>query len=113
MTDLLKKIQNQPKHIKKIIFWVTVIIVGTLFLFTFIYSLKARIEAIRPEKIFEQYKPPTFEEDLNKIPKIEVPEFPETEISEEEFKELLEKQTEEELKAEGKTGEEALSPENS
>lgn len=86
--SFLKKIQDQPKRIRKIIFWVIVIIVGTIFVFTFIYSLKVRIEAIKPRKIFEQFKPSTFEEDLKRMPKIEMPEFPE--LSEEELKALEE-----------------------
>ena len=90
MISFLKKIQDQPKSTRKIIFWIIVIIIGTIFLFTFIYSLKIRIETINPRKIFEQYKPPTFEEDLKKIPKIEIPEFPEIELSEEALKELEE-----------------------
>ena len=88
MVSFLKKIQDQPKHTRKIIFWVIVIVIGTIFLFTFIYSLKTRIEKIRPREIFQQYKPPTFEEDLKSIPKMEIPEFPK--LSEEELKQLEE-----------------------
>lgn len=110
MINFLKKIQDQPKRIRKIIFWVIVIIIGIFFLFTFIYSLKARIEAIKPREIFKQYRPPSFEEDLKKIPKIEAPELPETELSEEELKEL-EKAIEEELKAREEAKEESSIPE--
>lgn len=88
MISFLKKIQNQPKHIRKIIFWVTIIIIGIILLLTWIQGVKTRIKEVEPRKMFEQLKPSTFGEDLENIPKIELPEFPE--ISEEEFKKLEE-----------------------
>lgn len=89
--SFLKKIQDQPKHIRKIIFWVIIIFLGIIFFFTWFYSLKGRLEEAKKREIFEQLKPPKFEEQLKTIPKIETPKLPE--LSEEELKKL-----EEELK---------------
>ncbi|HDZ54759.1 MAG TPA: hypothetical protein ENI19_00745 [Candidatus Nealsonbacteria bacterium] len=86
--NILARIQNQPKHIRKIIFWVTIVIIGIILLLTWIQGVKTRIKEVEPRKMFEQLKPSTFGEDLENIPKIELPEFPE--ISEEEFKKLEE-----------------------
>jgi len=85
--NFLKKIQEQPEHIRKIIFWTVVIIVGVIFLFTWIYSLKIKIEEAKQQKVLEQLKPPKFEEELN-LPQVEMPEIPE--LSEEELKQLEE-----------------------
>jgi len=80
----LKKLQEQPKTVRKIIFWVIVIILAITFLFTWLGSTKTRIETAKQEKIFDQFKPPNFES----VPKVEVPKFPE--LSEEELKQLEE-----------------------
>lgn len=86
--NILARIQNQPKHIRKIIFWITIVIIGIILLLAWVQGVKTRIGGVEPRKMFEQLKPPTFGEDLENIPKIELPEFPE--ISEEEFKKLEE-----------------------
>ena len=65
--NFLKGIQEQPKHIRKIIFWTIVVILGVFFLFTWIESVKVRIEGAKQEKIFEK--------DIEAFPKIEMPEF--------------------------------------
>lgn len=89
--NILKKILDQPKYIRKIIFWIIVITLGILFLFAWFQGLKTRIEQAKQEKVFEQLKPPKLKEELESFPKIEMPKFPE--LSEEEMKQL-----EEELK---------------
>lgn len=85
--SFLKKIQEKPEPIRKIIFWIIVIFLGIVFLIIWIYSVKTRLEATRGQRIFEQLRPPKFEEKLE-FPKIEIPK-----LSEEELKKL-----EEELK---------------
>lgn len=84
----LKRIQDQPKYIRKIIFWIIIITLGIIFLFAWFQGLKARLEQAKQEKAFEQLKPPGLEEELESFPKVEMPEFPE--LTEEEIKQLEE-----------------------
>ena len=89
--NFLKKIQNQPEGTRKIFLWIIIIILGFAFLFAWVQSLKQRLEGTQGQSIWEELKPPQFEEKVKNLPKIEIPEFPE--IGEEELKAL-----EEELK---------------
>jgi len=86
--SFLKKIQDQPKNVRKAIFWVTITIVGAIFLFAWVQVFKARVEQAREKNLLDQYKLPGFEEGLKDLPKIETPEIPE--FTEEELKALEE-----------------------
>jgi cell division protein FtsN len=86
--NILKKIQEQPKGVRKVIFWTIIIILGIFFLFAWVENIKVRVEQAKQERVLEKLKPPEFEENLRPIPKIEVPKFPE--LSEEELKKLEE-----------------------
>jgi hypothetical protein len=88
MTNFLGKIQNQPKHIRKIIFWVIVISLGITFFLTWIYLLKARLEGAKGENFFENFSPSQTNQEWQNIPKIETPTLPD--ISEEEWNKLEE-----------------------
>lgn len=84
--------QEQPKNVRKIIFWILVVILAVLFLLIWIESIKTRIEATKEGNLWEQFKPP----EVENIPKVETPQFPE--FTEEELKmleEALQKEIEE------------------
>jgi len=75
--SFLKKIQEQPRHIRKIIFWVIVVFLGIIFFIIWFYSTKERLEEAKEKKLFEQLKLPKIEEQLKTIPKVETPNSPE------------------------------------
>lgn len=77
--DILRRIQNQPEHIRKIIFWAIIIFLGLVLLFTWIQGLKTRLEEAKERRLFEELKPPKFEEELKSMPRIEIPKFEEIE----------------------------------
>lgn len=84
INDLIKKLQNQPEHIRKTILWVTVIVVGLGLFFWWIDIVKKRIENIKKEQFKETIGIPQLEERLKEIPNIKIP------VNEEEFKKLEE-----------------------
>ena len=87
--SILKKIQEQPVYIRKIIFWVIVSLLTIAFLFFLIESIKVRVGQAGQKNFFNESNFPEFEEDLNNLPKIgPPPEIPE--LSEEEQKQLEE-----------------------
>lgn len=89
--NFLKKIQNQPEGTRKIFLWIIIIILGFAFLFVWVQGLRQRLKGAQGQSVWEELRPPQFEEKVKNLPKIEIPGFPE--ISEEELKAL-----EEELK---------------
>ena len=86
--DIIKKIQNQPEGIRKIILWSIVVFLGFIFLFLWIQSLRLRLEATKERNIFEELKLPKFEEKIKNLPGTELPESPS--LNEEELKRLEE-----------------------
>ena len=86
--DIIKKIQNQPEGIRKIILWSIVVFLGFIFLFLWIQSLRLRLEATKERNIFEALKLPKFEEKIKNLPGTELPESPS--LNEEELKRLEE-----------------------
>ena len=96
--SFLKKIQDQPKNVRKAVFWVIVILIGIIFLFAWVQAFKARIGQSKLQKSFDQLKPPSLDETMKNFPSVEMPKFPD--ISEEEWKDL-EKQYEQEQKNPG------------
>lgn len=94
--SFLKKIQDQPKNVRKAIFWVVVIIIGSIFLFSFAQTFKMRIESTKQKNIFEDWNAQGLNKTFENMPKIETPKMPE--LTEEELKALeeAEKQIQEE-----------------
>lgn len=89
--NFLKNIQEQPEHVRKIILWTVVIILGALFLFVWIQSIEIRVQEVKQEdETFKEFKPPDFNESLKNIPAIEMPEL--LDLSEEELNQLLEEE---------------------
>lgn len=94
----LEKLQKLPEGQRKIILWSVTIIIGLLFFVFYFQNLKLRLKNIREEEIREQLKIPEFQEKLKELPKIEIPEIEIPEISEEEWEEMKEGLSEEEIK---------------
>lgn len=69
----LERIQKLPKGERKIIFWL-ILIPFAIFLF-FLYGkyFQNKIKSIQAEKIGESFEFPKLQEQLKKIPKIEIP----------------------------------------
>ena len=87
--SVLKKIQEQPLYVRKIIFWIIVIILAITFLFVWIYSIRIRLEEAKQKNFFDGVNFPKFQEELDSLPKIEPPPVI-PELSEEELKQLEE-----------------------
>jgi len=82
ITEYLKRIQNLPLLKKKVIFWIIIIILGLILLFLWIINIRQTIKAYPKEKFLEQIKPPKIGEELEKLPKFEIPEEKIEEIKE-------------------------------
>ena len=69
------KIQSLSESTRKIILWLVMIIIG-LGLFTFyIKNIQKKFKSFEPEKFKEELKLPSFEKELESLPKIEIPKF--------------------------------------
>jgi hypothetical protein len=67
----LEKIRKLDLKKRKIIFWVVMIILGTLFFLLWIRITSLRLKNIQPNEFLKTIEPPRFE-----IPKIEIPTIP-------------------------------------
>lgn len=73
--NLIAKIQNLPESKRKIILWVAMIIIG-LGLFTFcIKNAQKKVKGFQVEKLREELRLPSLEEELKKLPEIKIPGF--------------------------------------
>lgn len=81
----LKKLQNKPENIRKIILWVAIIIIGLALIFLWVINVKRNIQKFQKEDFIKNFNLSEFEEKMKDLPKIEMPE-----IDEEEFKKLEE-----------------------
>jgi len=96
--EFIKKIQSQPEHIRKIILWSVVIVIGLGFFFLWLHSVKIRLKTFQKEKFFESIGVPKLKEEIKETPETNFPEIKIPEPSEEELKQLEEimKKTEQE-----------------
>ena len=62
MTGFLKKIQNQPEYIRKIILWITIIIVALALGSWWIYSSYWKIKKFPKEEFIKELELPQFKE---------------------------------------------------
>ena len=81
--DFLDKLRKQPENVRKIILWVTVIIVGLILLTLWIINISQKIKKIEKEKVMEELNLPALKGSLQELPQIELPEE-----AQEEFKKL-------------------------
>jgi len=75
MKNLLTKIQGLPESKKKIIFWLVMIFIGWGLFTFYIKNIQKRLKNFEPEKFKEELKLPSFEKELESLPKIEIPKF--------------------------------------
>jgi len=87
--DFLNKLRNQPEHIKKIILWATVVIIGLIMLVLWwFFIFQKTIKSFNSEKLKENFNIQGLEDQIQNLQKVELPK-----ISEEDAKKI-----EEELK---------------
>ncbi len=87
--NFLEKLRKQPEHIRKLILWIIIIIIGLGLSIWWIHSSYWKIKKFPKEEFIENIKLPDFEKEL---PKMEMPEFPEEEL--EKLREEIEKSEE-------------------
>jgi len=80
----LKKIQSQPIRVRKTILWTIVVILSLILLVFWVKNFQERLKSFRKEELKEKLPLPTLEEKLKSLPEIKIPE-----ISEEEFKKMM------------------------
>jgi len=86
--DFLTKLQNQPEPVKKLILWLTVIVIGIICVVFYIWHVQRTIANFNIEELKKQLNLPGFGEQLKNLPQPQMPE-----ISEEELKKLQENAT--------------------
>ena len=69
----LEKTRSLPERERKIIFWLILIPLSTLLFFLYGKYVQFKLKAIKTEKISEEFRIPKIKEELEKIPKIEIP----------------------------------------
>ncbi len=88
MKSLLSKIQGLPEGKRKIIFWAVMIVLALILSGFYIKNAQKRIVNINTEKAKEELQLPYLEEELKKLPKIEIPEIEMPELDQETLREL-------------------------
>ncbi len=68
---LLSKLQNQPEHIRKAIFWLVVILISIFLSVKIIKDFQKRLKNFRGERFKETAQMPSLKEQLE-IPKAEI-----------------------------------------
>jgi len=69
----LEKTRSLPERERKIIFWLILIPLSILLFFLYGKYIQFKLKAIKTEKISEELQIPKFKEQLEKMPKIEIP----------------------------------------
>ena len=72
---MLKKIQNLPEKIKKIILWAALAVAGIILFFFFLNNLQNRLNNLTAENLQKGLKFPEIEIPELEMPKFEIPEF--------------------------------------
>lgn len=73
LSEYPKRIQNLSLIKRKIIFWVILIILGLVFFTLYIINIKQRIKTFPKERALEEIKLPKLQEELENLPKFEIP----------------------------------------
>ena len=71
-SNFLKKLQNQPKYIRKIIFWTIIIIVSLFLGFWWIKNFQGKLKHFQGQGFIEELSPPSFEEEFKSFSQPEV-----------------------------------------
>lgn len=85
ISEFIKKIQNLPEPERKIILWVLVVILGIVLLFFYAGNVQKKIKSFDKNKTGEDFGIPELKEELNNLPKFEMPDI---NLTDEEKKEL-------------------------
>lgn len=89
MKDFIKKIQGLPERKRKIILWATILVLGICLSVFYVKNIGRSIKNFQKEKLIKEFKMPSLKEEIENIPK---PEMPKTEELEEMIKEIQEQQ---------------------
>lgn len=73
--QFLEKLQKQPKHIRKIILWTVVVIIGLALVFWWVKSIQRSVRGFQEQEFIEKLNLPSFGKGLKEFPKIEIPEI--------------------------------------
>jgi hypothetical protein len=96
--DFIKKLQNQPIRVRKTILWSAMIVIGLGLLILWGWSFSKRVKEFKKEEVIEGLNLPALEEELEDLPKLEIPELPEEQPEElEGIEEEIKKEMEEEI----------------
>jgi hypothetical protein len=82
MTDILKKIQGQSESARKVIFWVSVIILGFLFFGLWLGIVQQRVAALNRSRLYQDLNISDLESRLKNLPKTEMPKLNDQETKE-------------------------------
>jgi len=70
--NFLKKLQSQPEDIRKIIFWIIIIIVSLFLGFLWVKNFQTKLKHFQEQGFIEELSPPSFEEEFKSFPQPEV-----------------------------------------
>lgn len=83
--SLFKKIQGLSKKRRKIIFWFIIIIISLTLMSWWIKNFQQKLKSFKEKEIIEQFKIPSFNEELKNIPEIKIKDL-------KEFEEIIKKE---------------------
>jgi len=92
MKNFLLKIQGLPESNRKTIFWVATVILAVILLSFYVRTVQKRLEGIEVRTLKEELLVPLspLEEELRRLPEIELPELKILEINQEKLQKRLE-----------------------
>lgn len=67
INDFIKKLQNKPEHIRKLILWIIVIITGLILVILWAINVSWSIKKFQEENLYNQLNLPALEEELQDI----------------------------------------------
>jgi len=67
--SFLKKIQQQPEYVRKLILWITIIIVGLILMIFWVLFFLRKIKEFPKEEFVEKLNLPSLEAEIDKINK--------------------------------------------
>lgn len=69
----ITKIQNLSESTRKVILWSVMVLIGLSLFTLYIKNVQKRLEGLEIEKFKEELQLPSFEKELERLPKIEIP----------------------------------------